>query len=226
MTKKLNILPMTTPTTASIKELCEMAARSILKALDIRDNYTFGHSLRVAKYCLILGKHMNLSLEELYDLELSALFHDIGKIGIPDNVLCKPKSLTAEEFSIMQKHPELSYEILKDFKHFHNVAINARHHHERFDGKGYPHGLVGENIPLCARIILIADTYDAITSSRVYRKGNDPQIAYEELEEFAGTQFDPRLVAIFIEAMHEYNSQEHQEEKTLTIISEKNSKAA
>lgn len=199
------------------KKVYEMAARSILKALDIKDNYTYGHSLRVAHYALILAAHMNFTEEKLYELELSALFHDIGKIGIPDNVLGKPSRLTEDEFQIMKRHPELSYQILKDFEGFEDIAKNARHHHERYDGKGYPDKLKGEDIPIASRMILIADTYDAITSSRVYRKGLSIDVAFEELEEYAGTQFDPNLVKNFISAMKEYNNKSS--EKTyITLI--------
>lgn len=209
------------------KELCEMAARSILKALDCRDNYTFGHSLRVAQYCLILGHHLKFSESDLYDLELSALFHDIGKIGIPDKILCKPKGLNPEEFEIMKQHPSLSYEILKDFKNFKSIAINTKHHHERFDGKGYPDQLKGENIPLFSRIILIADTYDAITSSRVYRNGLGENTAFQELLDYAGTQFDPFLVKNFIQAMKNLsNLKKDHSAQILTIIPRSNDKKA
>jgi HD-GYP domain-containing protein (c-di-GMP phosphodiesterase class II) len=185
-------------------KIYEMAARSILKTLDLKDNYTYGHSLRVAQNCLTLAHHLGMNEDERYELELSALFHDIGKIGIPDNVLRKPERLTEEEFLIMKTHPEMSYSILKDFEGFEEVAINTLHHHERYDGKGYPHGLKAEEIPAFSRIILIADTFDAITSSRVYRKGLGNKVAFDELEEFAGTQFDPFYVKQFTRAMEKH----------------------
>ncbi len=198
-------------------QVYEMAARSILKALDMKDNYTYGHSLRVAQYCLILGHHLGMSKEECYELELSALFHDIGKIGIPDRILRKPDRLDEDEFEVMKRHPELSYEILKDFKGFEQIAINTRHHHERYDGNGYPDKLKAEEIPAFSRIILIADTYDAITSSRVYRKGLGHQVAFDELHEFAGSQFDPFLVKQFTKAMDKHT--EKDEDKTyITLI--------
>jgi putative nucleotidyltransferase with HDIG domain len=183
------------------QRLSEMAAKAILKALGAKDHYTYDHSLRVCHYSLILGKELGMTDEEIFELQLSALFHDIGKIGTPDSVLNKPTRLTEEEFNIMKKHPEQSYEILKEFDKFSQIAINARHHHERYDGRGYPDKLKGEEIPLCSRIILIADTFDAMTSTRVYRKGLESEIAYSELLEFSGSQFDPKLVVIFIEAM-------------------------
>lgn len=183
------------------KKISEQAARTILKALDVKDNYTFGHSMRVAYFSLVTGTEAQLSADEMYELELSAIFHDIGKIGTPDAVLNKPSRLSEEEFHIMKQHPEQSYQILHDFPYFQNIAENARLHHERFDGKGYPFGLKGEQIPTAARIILIADTFDAITSTRPYRKGLPYEVAYEELLLFSGTQFDPNLVRMFIQAM-------------------------
>lgn len=182
----------------------EIAARSILQAIDARDHYTYGHSIRVAHYCLILGQYLELSAEELYELELSALFHDIGKITVPLNILCKPSGLSHDEFNIMKKHPEMSYEILKAFKGFSRIALNAKHHHEHYNGKGYPDKLSNEDIPLCSRIILIADTYDAITSSRVYREGMNADVAFDELIEYSGTQFDPKLAATFVAAMKQF----------------------
>lgn len=183
------------------KRISEQAARTILKALDCKDSYTFGHSMRVAYFSLVTGSEAGLSEEEMQELELSAIFHDIGKIGTPDAVLNKPSRLSEEEFGVMKQHPEKSYEILKDFPHFEKIAMNARFHHERFDGKGYPQGLKGEDIPIAARIILIADTFDAMTSTRPYRKGLPYEVAFEELLQFSGTQFDPHLVQMFIEGM-------------------------
>ncbi|MBC75517.1 MAG: phosphohydrolase [Halobacteriovoraceae bacterium] len=183
------------------QKICEMAARTILKALDAKDKYTYGHSMRVTYFSMVLGKELGLNDQEMYDLQLSALFHDIGKIGTPDAVLNKPTRLNDEEFKIMKKHPTESYEILKGFSVFEKVARFAKHHHERYDGRGYPDGLKGEQIPLYSRIILIADTFDAMTSTRVYRKGLSYQTAYEELNEFSGSQFDPELVVMFIRGM-------------------------
>lgn len=182
----------------------EIAARSILQALDARDHYTYGHSIRVAHYSMILGQYLSFDEKQLYELELSALFHDIGKINIPLKILCKPGGLTHDEFQIMKRHPEMSYEILKAFKGFQNVAKNARYHHEHYNGKGYPDKLSGDAIPICARIILIADTFDAITSSRIYREGMNSQIAFDEIIQFAGSQFDPNLAKSFVTAMKNF----------------------
>lgn len=186
---------------ADNKKISEQAARTILKALDCKDSYTFGHSMRVAYFSLVTGRETGLSEEDLRELELSALFHDIGKIGTPDAVLNKPARLSEDEFLIMKQHPEKSYEILKEFPHFEKIATNAGSHHERYDGKGYPHGLKGDDIPVAGRIILIADTFDAMTSTRSYRKGLPYEVAFEELIQFSGSQFDPNLVKNFIQGM-------------------------
>lgn len=186
---------------AENKKISEQAARTILKALDAKDHYTFGHSMRVAYFSLVTGAEAGLSSEEMYELELSAIFHDIGKIGTPDAVLNKPSRLSEEEFQIMKQHPVQSWEILQDYPQFEKIAFNARSHHERYDGKGYPQGLKGDEIPVAARIILIADTFDAMTSTRPYRKGLPYEVAFDELIQFSGTQFDPQLVQLFIEGM-------------------------
>lgn len=183
------------------KSISEMAARSILHALDLKDHYTFGHSTRVAFYSVLCGKELGLGEEELYELELAALFHDIGKIGIPDQILTKPERLEPDEFEIMKKHPVMSYEILKDFDTFQEIAIITRHHHERYDGRGYPDRLKGEDIPFHSRIILVSDTFDAMTSTRPYRKGLPYEVAFDELNQFSGSQFDPEIVKAFINAL-------------------------
>ncbi len=216
MTKKNNVFQIPTYTTAlslltlsgQVEELkaekrkvYEDAARTILRALNAKDAYTFGHSMRVAYFSLVTGRELGLNEDEIYELEMSALFHDIGKISTPDAVLNKPSRLTEEEFIIMKDHPVKSWEILKDFPGFEKIADNAKLHHERFDGKGYPHGLKGDDIPVFARIILIADTFDAMTSTRPYRKGLPYEVAFEELVQFSGTQFDPKLVQLFIQGM-------------------------
>ena len=208
------------------KEILEMAARSILLALDMKDSYTFGHSTRVAFYSQELGKEMGLSSEELYQLELASLFHDIGKIGIPDNILLKPTRLSQDEFTIMKTHPERSEEVLKNFSPFEKIGKYARHHHERYDGKGYPDNLKGEDIPYFSRIILISDTFDAMTSDRPYRKGLPYDVAFSELEEFAGSQFDPKLSKVFVKAM-EKDQKKNENVFKLTIFQDDfNKKAA
>ncbi|MDA9793195.1 HD-GYP domain-containing protein [Bacteriovoracaceae bacterium] len=183
------------------KEIAEMSIRTILQALEAKDHYTYGHSMRVTYYALVVGRELGLDNSQLYDLEISSLFHDVGKIGIPDHILNKPSRLEEDEFKIMKKHPEMSAEILKGFDVFEQAALNAKHHHERFDGRGYPAGMKGEEIPIYSRIILIADTFDAMTSTRVYRKGLPYSVAFEELMQFSGSQFDENLVKAFIRGM-------------------------
>lgn len=210
---------------ADNKKISEQAARTILKALDAKDNYTFGHSMRVAYFSLVTGREAGMTADEMYELELSAIFHDIGKIGTPDAVLNKPSRLSEEEFHVMKQHPENSFEILKEFPYFENVARNAQLHHERFDGKGYPLGLKGEEIPTAARIILIADTFDAMTSTRPYRKGLPYEVAYDELIQFSGTQFDPKLVQHFIEGMRK-EALKNEEEFLIPLMGRKFNKNA
>ncbi len=204
-----------TPSIKEIKkEFFELSIKSLLAALKCKDDYTWGHSLRVAYFCVSVGKEMGFSTDELYELEVSALFHDLGKIGVPDAVLKKPSRLTDEEFLEMKLHPSKSFEILQDFPIFDKMAINAKYHHERFDGRGYPEGLKGEDIPLFSRIILIADTFDAMTSTRPYRKGLPFEVAFAELREFAGTQFDPMVVEKFISCM---TKEQSKNESTFTL---------
>ena len=157
---------------------------------------------------------MEFNEAEIYELEVSALFHDIGKIGVPDSVLLKPSRLTDDEFLEMKLHPSKSFEILQDFPVFSKVASNVKYHHERYDGRGYPEGIKGEEIPLNARIILIADTFDAMTSTRPYRKGLPFETAFAELREFGGTQFDPNIVEKFISCM---TKEQNKNEETFNL---------
>lgn len=175
--------------------------RAIILSLEEKDSYTHGHSLRVADYAGMIGRELGLPELRARELELCALFHDIGKIGIPDNVLLKTARLTRAEFEIMKSHPVRSARILEKVSALRNLIPGIKHHHERFDGFGYPDGLQGEDIPLYARIILIADTYDAMTSTRPYRLALDKELAFGELHNCAGAQFDPQLVEAFISAM-------------------------
>lgn len=193
------------------RDATEASAKALLKALQIKDDYTYGHSMRVAYYSVCLGKELHLSEEEIKCLELSALFHDIGKIGTPDQVLNKPSRLDEDEFQVMKEHPELTGKILSEIDGFEGIAKFAMYHHERYDGRGYPDQLKEDEIPLYSRIILIADTFDAMTSSRPYRKGLDYEIAFQELRDFAGTQFDPKLVEHFITAMEKEQSKNEEE---------------
>ena len=168
-------------------------------AVDARDSYTAGHSARVSKISLILGKELGLSEIDLKNLEFATLFHDLGKIGISDNILNKSGKLSDEEYDIIKKHPSIGVSILKDIDFLADALPLIRHHHERFGGGGYPSGLKGEDIPLGARIIAVADTYDAMTSDRPYRLGLDHESAINEIIKNKGSQFDDRVVDAFME---------------------------
>jgi len=180
--------------------------RAIICTLEEKDSYTHGHSIRVSEYSTIIAQELGLSDLEVREVELCALFHDIGKIGIPDSVLLKPARLSRAEFEIMKSHPVRSAKILEKVSALANLIPGIRYHHERYDGLGYPEGLRGDAIPLHARIILIADTFDAMTSTRPYRLALDKEVAFQELRNCAGTQFDPTLVEVFIKGMRKKDS--------------------
>lgn len=162
------------------------------------------HSHRVALLCQHMSLHLGLSREDDELLYEAALLHDIGKSSIPLEIINKPGKLTVEEWEIVKKHPEQGFAILCSFENMHKVALLSRAHHERWDGKGYPHGLKGEEIPFLARIISIADSYDAMTSTRSYRMALTCQEALAELQKNAGLQFDPELVDLFIANIADY----------------------
>ncbi len=171
---------------------------TIAHMVDARDIYTAKHSARVTKYSLLLGKELGFSKEEMHNLEHAALLHDIGKVGIPDGILNKKGKLSQEEFQVMKTHPLLGHDILKDFDFAPQISEGARYHHERWDGTGYPDGLMGENIPLFGRIIGVADAYDAMSSRRIYRPKCTKAYIIEEFRKGCGTQFDPKLCNIFL----------------------------
>jgi len=177
------------------------ALKALMRALDAKDSYTYGHSQRVVRLAMKMGDELNLSSDEKYTLQLAASLHDIGKIGMPDNILKKADSLEDIEMRKAKDHPVVGSEILGEIEELSEVASIVRHHHERFDGKGYPDGLKGNAIPLFSRILFILDAYEAIASDRVYRKGIGQQKALDEIIQNAGSQFDPELVKVFIEAM-------------------------
>ncbi len=171
---------------------------SIARTVDAKDASTSQHSFRVSEYSAAIGRRLGFSEEKCEGLRQMALLHDIGKIGIPDAILNKPERLTDEEFAIMKTHVIKGGEILKDFKMIENVQLGALYHHERYDGTGYCKGLKGEEIPIEARIIGIADAFDAMAANRVYRKQLDIDFVIGELKRCSGTQFDPRLVEIML----------------------------
>lgn len=184
---------------------------ALAKTIDAKDMYTNGHSMRVAKYSGMIAQRMGLSEKEIEDISNMAMLHDIGKIGIPDSIINKASKLTDAEYDIIKKHPEIGYQILSEMPELKDIAIGARWHHERYDGKGYPDGLKGDDIPLRARIICVADSYDAMSSNRSYRKFLPQDVVRSELEKGCGTQFDPVIAGIMLDIMKEdkdYNLRE------------------
>jgi cyclic di-GMP phosphodiesterase len=179
----------------------EGAYRSTLKALtaalETRDSETHGHSERVVTYSLRLGREYGLSSEEMKALEFGSLLHDIGKIGVPDSILRKPAKLTEEEWVRMREHPLHGQQILRGIEFLEGAARVVAQHHEKWDGTGYPFGLCREEIDINARIFAVADAFDAITSDRVYRRGKPYEAAAQELDDWAGRQFDPKIVEAF-----------------------------
>jgi putative nucleotidyltransferase with HDIG domain len=179
----------------------EGAYRSTLKALtaalETRDSETHGHSERVVTYSLRLGREYGLSSEAMKALEFGSLLHDIGKIGVPDSILRKPAKLTEEEWVRMREHPLHGQQILRGIEFLEGAARVVAQHHEKWDGTGYPLGLREVEIDICARIFAVADAFDAITSDRVYRRGKPYEAAAQELDDWAGRQFDPKIVEAF-----------------------------
>lgn len=168
--------------------------RALADALDAKCDYTAGHSLRVSRIAVLIGRRMGLSEENLRDLELGGILHDIGKIGVPESILWKPDKLTDEERAIMSRHPVKSAEIIGDLKGLVRAREYVKHHHEYYNGTGYPDGLAGDAIPIGARIILVSDAYDAMTTDRPYRQAIGHVRAIEELRKLSGSQFDPTVV--------------------------------
>ncbi|MBI5101939.1 MAG: HD domain-containing protein [Nitrospirae bacterium] len=184
-----------------LKETFYDTAEALAETIEKRDPYTGGHTHRVMSYAMEIGKKMGLSEKHLEDLRLAAILHDIGKIGVRDNILMKNGRLDKEECAMMNQHTEYGSEILEHVKKLSHVIPGVRSHHEKYDGTGYPDGLAGRGIPLVARIIAVADAFDAMTSDRPYRKALSAATAVEELRKFSGLQFDPEVVDHFVSFM-------------------------
>lgn len=180
------------------KEMVMQTITAIANTIDAKDEYTQGHSHRVAQYSAMLAQELGKDVEETDRIYYVALLHDIGKIGIPDSVLHKPGRLTNEEYELIKQHPTIGANILKDIKSFPGLDVGAQYHHERFDGKGYPFGKAGKDIPEHARIVGVADTFDAMNSNRVYRKHFTKDYIIKELREGSGTQFDPDVAEAMV----------------------------
>jgi putative nucleotidyltransferase with HDIG domain len=188
--------------TAKLNNSVIQTVGSLIMAIEEKDKYTRGHSHRVAFYSSMVAQTMNLSNEEKKELEYAALLHDVGKIGISEQILNKPGRLNNIEYEMIKSHPSKGVKILEPLKFLDNILPIIEAHHERYDGKGYPHGLIHEQIPMLARIICVCDAYDAMTSDRSYRKPMAKELALEEITSSSGSQFDPTVVEAFITTYH------------------------
>ena len=182
--------------------------------VEAKDPYTKGHSDRVSEYAVLLGKKLNLSDEDIEKLRIGGLFHDIGKIGIPDSILLKESNLADEEYTKIKEHPIIGYNMLQHATMFKNILDIVKHHHERFDGNGYPDKLAGSNIPYLARITSIVDSFDAMTSKRSYRDSLPMDVVKSEILENLGSQFDPEIGIAFLDILdNDFNSIKQIQEK-------------
>jgi HD-GYP domain-containing protein (c-di-GMP phosphodiesterase class II) len=177
------------------------SVRMLAAAIDAKDPYTRGHSERVARYSIGIGKNLGLSEKEMRNLRISALLHDVGKIGIDDRILRKPGALSDDEFQVMKGHPAKGAAIMSGVAQLIDIIPGMKYHHEKWSGGGYPDGLVGEDIPVQARIVAIADTFDAMTTNRPYQKAMEIAYVVDKIKSFAGTRFDPRVVDAFANAV-------------------------
>jgi putative nucleotidyltransferase with HDIG domain len=175
--------------------------RALAASIDAKDHYTRGHSQRVTELALSGAGSLNLSPQELEILEYAGILHDIGKIGIPDNILTKPGRLSREEFDVIRQHPGIGANIMEGIAFLEEARKLAWHHHEKYDGTGYPDGLTGNEIPLGARLLAVADAYDSMTSNRSYRDAMSGEDALSELHRCCGTQFCPVAVAAFVSGL-------------------------
>ena len=206
---------------AELSQTYEQLERAYLDSIqtlrytvEAKDPYTRGHSDRVAQYSVLIGKHLGLPDEDLRTLEIGGLFHDIGKIGVPDTILRKESKLTDDEYSEIKNHPSIGVHILSSATIFQNIIPIVKHHHERYDGKGYPGRLKGEEIPYFARITALADTFDAMTSKRSYRDALSLDVVIAEFERCKGSQFDPELDDVFLDILkNHYDEIEEIQEK-------------
>lgn len=191
-----------------LKDTYEKLEKSYMESIqtlrytvEAKDKYTRGHSDRVSEFAVLIGKYLGLSEEDLKTLKIGGLFHDIGKIGVPDSILLKTEKLTDDEYSEIKNHPTIGAHILSTATIFQDLIPIVKHHHERYDGNGYPGRLKGEDIPYFARIAAIADTFDAMTSKRTYRDALPLDVVKSEFERCKGTQFDPKICDVFIDIL-------------------------
>jgi HD-GYP domain-containing protein (c-di-GMP phosphodiesterase class II) len=177
------------------------SVRMLAAAIDAKDPYTRGHSERVGRYSIAIGKNLALPEREMRNLRISALLHDVGKIGIDDRILRKPGALNDDEFEVMKQHPAKGAAIMSGVAQLIDIIPGMKYHHEKWSGGGYPDGLQGEQIPMQARIVAIADTFDAMTTNRPYQKAMELAYVVEKIKSFSGTRFDPRVVDAFVQAV-------------------------
>jgi response regulator RpfG family c-di-GMP phosphodiesterase len=183
-----------------LRESYMQTLTALANAVEARDIYTRGHTERVWYMAELIGRQMGWNEDKLWEVRMGGILHDIGKIGVPDAILNKPEALTQEEFEIMKQHPVCGAKILEGISFLKPAISYVLYHHERFDGKGYPYGLRGEDIPIQGRLMAVVDTFDAITSDRPYRRSKGFELAIKEIKDCSGTQFDPKVAKIFVEA--------------------------
>jgi putative nucleotidyltransferase with HDIG domain len=183
-----------------LKDLFFNSIKALVTTIEAKDPYTHGHSERVMKYSQAVTETLNLNNEEKETVRLAGLLHDIGKIGIDETILRKPGRLTDEEFAEIKKHPSIGAEIIRPIKQLQPIVPGVEQHHERYDGGGYPNKLKGKDISIAGRILAVADTFDAMTSNRPYRKGLPHQQALNEIRDHANSQFDPKIANAFLKA--------------------------
>jgi HD-GYP domain-containing protein (c-di-GMP phosphodiesterase class II) len=179
--------------------------KTLIAVINAKDKYTYGHVERVVFYCTLIAEKVGLTDKQKRDLVYSAYLHDIGKINIPEGMLMKTDKLTPEEWEVLKSHPRMAVEIVENIDSLKDMVPVILHHHERFDGTGYPDGLKGEEIEYLARVLAVADSFDAMTSVRPYQQKKTYDQAIEELIRCSGTQFDPDIVKVFIRAIRDHD---------------------
>ncbi|MBW1895539.1 MAG: HD domain-containing protein [Deltaproteobacteria bacterium] len=199
MARQISVLLANVDLYQDLQQFVMNMVKSLVFAIEAKDIYTKGHSERVNRYSMLTAERLPLAETQKTILNWASILHDIGKIGVPESILNKPARLSKEEFGVVKGHPKKGHDILEPLEQLASCLPGILHHHERYDGKGYPHGLKGEEIPFLARIIAVADTFDAITSNRAYRSANAAEQALAVIKEVAGTQLDPEVVKAFKE---------------------------
>jgi putative nucleotidyltransferase with HDIG domain len=203
---------------AVLQDSTFQTVQALATSLEAKDNYTSGHSQRVTRYAMLIAHRLGLGQKDLENLRYASQLHDIGKIGITERILNKPDKLTDWEFAAIKDHPVIGERIINSLDFLDVVRDIIRHHHERWDGAGYPDNLAKEDIPLLARIMSIADSYDAMTTARPYRAALAPEAAAAEIKRCSGTQFDPRLVDVFLDVLRDRDPLDDDEEDMETLL--------